>query len=82
MNPAPINSKESLKTAIQQVKVEITQQEERLGERWERLPKEMLGAAQDALLPIVVKKAINFGGWRLLKLAVNLFYTFRKKRSD
>jgi hypothetical protein len=74
-----IKSAESLKYAIQVLEQRIQEQEDALGKRWDRMPKELFQTLIGAVLPSLVSELITNGGWKLLKGAIGLFSTKRKK---
>jgi hypothetical protein len=74
-----IKSAESLKYAIQVLEQRIQVQEEVLAKRWNRLPMETFQTLLGAIMPSLIYELITSGGWKLLKGAIGLFSTKRKK---
>ncbi|KAF0242671.1 MAG: hypothetical protein FD136_1803 [Chitinophagaceae bacterium] len=81
-SPTNINNHQQLKQAIEQLKQQISLQEESIGNKVHQVPSELLKSASGAILPAIINTATLSGVWNIMKLvpvAQSLFSLFRKK---
>ena len=83
-SPTNINNHQQLKQAIEQLKQQISLQEETIANKVHQVPSELLKSASGAILPAIINTATLSGVWNIMKLVPvvqSLFSLFRKKTS-
>lgn len=68
-----INNLDDLHAEMRRVKQRISERENDLGERWDRLPEEAVKASVAAILPAFLSNQVASGVWKLVKGVYDLF---------
>jgi hypothetical protein len=71
---AEINNLEDLHTEMRRVKQRIKEREHDLGDRWNRLPEEVVKASVSAILPAFMGNQVASGVWKLMKGVYDFFH--------